>query len=39
MSDNVKWGRLDMKKEVLDTVEKQAYESKFWNKAVVLFSL
>jgi len=29
MSDNVKWGRLDMKKEVLDTVEKQAYESKF----------
>lgn len=29
MSENVKWGRLDMKKEVLDTVEEKAYESKF----------
>lgn len=29
MSENLKWGRLDMKKEVLDRVEETAYESKF----------
>lgn len=29
MSENVKWGRLDMKKEVLDRVEEKAYESEF----------
>jgi len=29
MSRNVQWGRLDMKKEVMDIVEEKAYESKF----------
>lgn len=29
MSKNVQWGRLDMKKEVMDTVEEKAYKSKF----------
>lgn len=29
MSENVKWERIDMKKEVLNTVEEKAYESRF----------
>lgn len=29
MSKNVEQGRLDRKKEVMDTVEEKAYESKF----------
>lgn len=29
MNENMKWRRLDMKKELLDAVEEKAYESKF----------
>ena len=29
MSRNVQWGRLEIKKEVMDIVEEKAYESKF----------
>lgn len=29
MKENVKWGRLDMRKEVLDTVEEKLTKARF----------